>query len=85
MVLKGPETHIALTNDVGSWHNLLPLCRNFQNPERGLESLTCRLHAEGVEVGVHRGLSADGVFGTADVDPSAQNPVATEISVESIV
>ncbi len=41
--------------------------------------------AEGVEVGVHRGLSADGVFGTVDFDPSASNPGSTAISVESII
>ncbi len=41
--------------------------------------------AEGVEVGVHRGLSADGVFGTVDFDPSASNPGSTAISVESLI
>ncbi len=41
--------------------------------------------AEGVEVGVHRGLSADGVFVTVDFDPSASNPGSTAISVESLI
>ncbi len=38
-----------------------------------------------VEVGVHRGLSAGGVFDTVDFDPSASNPGSTAISVESII
>jgi hypothetical protein len=41
--------------------------------------------AEGVEVGVHRGLSADGVLGTVDFDPSASNPGSTAMSVESLI
>ncbi len=41
--------------------------------------------AEGVEVGVHRGLSAGGVFNTVDFDPSASNPGSTAISVESLI
>jgi hypothetical protein len=41
--------------------------------------------AEGVEVGVHRGLQVDGAIATVDFDPSASNPGTTEISVESII
>ncbi len=41
--------------------------------------------AEGVEVGVHRGLSADGAFGTVDFDPSASNPGSTAVSVEPLI
>jgi hypothetical protein len=41
--------------------------------------------AEGVEVGVHRGLLVDGVFGTADFGLSASNPFCTAIFVESII
>ena len=41
--------------------------------------------AEGVEVGVHRGLSVDGCFSTADFGLSASNPLPTGIPVESII
>jgi hypothetical protein len=41
--------------------------------------------AEGVEVGVHRGLRAGGVFGTVDFGLSASNPSCTAILVESII
>ena len=41
--------------------------------------------AEGVEVGVHRGLQADGVSDTADFGLSASNPFCTVISVASII
>jgi hypothetical protein len=41
--------------------------------------------AEGVEVGVHRGLRADGVFDTVDFGLSASNPFCTVIFVESII
>jgi hypothetical protein len=41
--------------------------------------------AEGVEVGVHRGLLVDGVFGTADFGLSAPNPFCAAIFVESII
>jgi hypothetical protein len=41
--------------------------------------------AEGVEVGVHRGLLVDGVSDTADFGPSASNPFCTAIFVESII
>ena len=41
--------------------------------------------AEGVEVGVHRGLRANGVLGTADFGLSASNPFCTVILVESII
>jgi len=41
--------------------------------------------AEGVEVGVHRGLLVDGVSDTADFGPSASNPFCTGIFVESII
>ena len=41
--------------------------------------------AEGVEVGVHRGLSVDGTRDTVDFDPSASNPGSTAMSVESLI
>jgi hypothetical protein len=41
--------------------------------------------AEGVEIGVHRGLRAGGVLGTADFGLSALNPFCTVILVESII
>jgi hypothetical protein len=41
--------------------------------------------AEGVEVGVHRGLQADGVSDTADFGSSASNPFCTVIFVASII
>jgi len=41
--------------------------------------------AEGVEVGVHRGLRAGGVSDTADFGPSASNPFCSAIFVESII
>jgi hypothetical protein len=41
--------------------------------------------AEGVEVGVHRGLLVDGVANTADFGPSASNPFCAVILVESII
>jgi hypothetical protein len=42
--------------------------------------------AESVEVGVHRGLRVDGaLLSTADFDLSAQNPVSTAMSVESLI
>jgi len=41
--------------------------------------------AESVEVGVHRGLSVDGCFGTADFGLSALNPSITALAVESTI
>lgn len=41
--------------------------------------------AEGVEVGVHRGLLVDGVLDTADFGPPASNPFCRAIFVESII
>ena len=41
--------------------------------------------AEGVEVGVHRGLLVDGVLDTADFGPSAPKPSRTTKPVESII
>lgn len=41
--------------------------------------------AEGVEVGVHRGLLVDGVIGTVDFGLSASNPFCSAIFVESII
>jgi hypothetical protein len=41
--------------------------------------------AESVEVGVHRGLQADGVSDTADFGLSASNPFLAAIFVESII
>jgi hypothetical protein len=41
--------------------------------------------AESVEVGVHRGLQADGVSDTADFGLSASNPFLAVISVASII
>ena len=41
--------------------------------------------AEGVEVGVHRGLQADGVSDTVDFGPSASNPFCTVMFVASII
>ena len=41
--------------------------------------------AEGVEVGVHRGLRVDGAIATADFGPSAPSPFTTARSVESII
>jgi hypothetical protein len=41
--------------------------------------------AEGVEVGVHRGLRVDGAIATADFGPSARGPFSTARSVESII
>jgi len=41
--------------------------------------------AEGVEVGVHRGLLVDGVLDTVDFGPSASNPFLGGIFVESII
>jgi len=41
--------------------------------------------AEGVEVGVHRGLRVSGVRDTADFGPSARGPFSTARSVESII
>src|SRR6187200_319293 len=41
--------------------------------------------AESVEVGVHRGLSVDGCFGTADFGLSASNPSITAAAVESTI
>jgi hypothetical protein len=41
--------------------------------------------AEGVEVGVHRGLLVDGVLGTVDFGSSASNPFCAVILVESII
>ena len=41
--------------------------------------------AEGVEVGVQRGLRVSGADSTADFGPSAQIPFATALSVESII
>ena len=41
--------------------------------------------AESVEVGVHRGLQADGVLDTADFGLSASNPSLTGMLVESII
>jgi hypothetical protein len=51
------------------------------------EIVRCAINgdAEGVEVGVHRGLQVDGVLDTADFGPSVQNPFATAIAVESII
>jgi hypothetical protein len=40
---------------------------------------------ESVEVGVHRGLQADGVSDTADFGLSASNPFLAAIFVESII
>ena len=43
-------------------------------------------HAESVEVGVHRGLRADGaVLSTVDFDLSASSPASTAMSVESLI
>jgi hypothetical protein len=41
--------------------------------------------AESVEVGVHRGLSVDGCFSTADFGLSASNPSITAFAVESTI
>jgi len=41
--------------------------------------------AESVEVGVHRGLSVDGCFSTADFGLSALNPSITALAVESTI
>jgi len=41
--------------------------------------------AEGVEVGVHRGLRADGVLDTADFDPSASKPFFSAMFVASTI
>jgi hypothetical protein len=41
--------------------------------------------AEGVEVGVHRGLRVDGAIATADFGPSARGPFSTARSVASII
>lgn len=41
--------------------------------------------AESVEVGVHRGLSVDGCFSTADFGLSAWNPSITAFAVESTI
>ena len=41
--------------------------------------------AEGVEVGVHRGLRVDGAIATVDFGPSARSPFTTARSVESII
>ena len=41
--------------------------------------------AEGVEVGVHRGLRVDGASATVDFGPSARVPSTTARSVESII
>jgi hypothetical protein len=41
--------------------------------------------AEGVEVGVHRGLRVDGAIATADFGPSVHSPCSTARSVESII
>jgi hypothetical protein len=41
--------------------------------------------AEGVEVGVHRGLLVDGVSDTADFGPSASHPFRSNMFVASII
>ncbi len=41
--------------------------------------------AEGVGVGVHRGLRVDGACDTADFGPPARGPSSTARSVESII
>jgi hypothetical protein len=41
--------------------------------------------AEGVQVGVHRGLRVDGVLDTVDLGPSASNPFFSATFVESII
>ncbi|HEU4707198.1 MAG TPA: hypothetical protein VFS64_08430 [Solirubrobacterales bacterium] len=54
---------------------------------RGQE-IVCRAindGAESVEVGVHRGLSVDGCFSTADFGLSASNPSITAFAVESTI
>src|ERR1700722_2381189 len=53
----------------------------------GQEIVSCAINrdAESVEVGVPRGLQVNGVFGTADFDLSAQNPLTTAQAVESLI
>ena len=41
--------------------------------------------AEGVEVGVHRGLRVNGAIATVNFDPSALSPGSTAKSVESVI
>jgi hypothetical protein len=52
------------------------------------QEIVCRAindGAESVEVGVHRGLSVDGCFSTADFGLSASNPSITAFAVESTI
>src|SRR6478736_3630064 len=52
------------------------------------QEIVCRAindGAESVEVGVHRGLSVDGCFSTADFGLSASNPLLTARAVESTI
>jgi hypothetical protein len=54
-------------------------------PRQEIVSRALNGDAEGVEVGVHRGLLVDGVLNTADFDPSANNPSNTATTVESLI
>lgn len=52
------------------------------------QEIVCRAindGAESVEVGVHRGLSVDGCFSTADFGLSVSNPSITAAAVESTI